>query len=159
MKNLIYICFAGLIFFSAYDDNNNTAKQLNEKAEMPSTFKFDTLGLKVMATSINKKAGTMSTLYANPLALKNTISGAKNQEAGEVLTLITWKQQEDIHWFGARIPGDLLSAELIKTTGKADNVITAYKKYEGKELTAIQDTTHQQDRINYIFAQQPSVMP
>jgi hypothetical protein len=33
--------------------------------------------------------------------------------------LVTWQQREDPHWFGARIPGQPLSAEFVEVgTGK-----------------------------------------
>lgn len=159
MRKLLYICFAGIFLFSACTDNIKNVHLLNDKAALPSAFKLDTLGLKTMSSFINKKLGTMSILYANPLALKNAIIGLKEHQAGEVFTLITWKQQDDDHWFGGKIPGYLLSAEVIKTTSTGNSIFINYKKYNGRNLVADQDTMHQQDRIKYIFDQQPSVMP
>ena len=97
----------------------------------------------------------MSTLYANTLALQNTIKGLKIHVPGESFVLVTWKRQADDHWFGANIPGELQSLELVNTTGTA----VSYKKYEGKGLTLNIDTTGSKQRVSYILAQQPSVMP
>jgi hypothetical protein len=157
MKKLLYICFAALIMLSACINNENNSRLINDKAALPAG--FDTLGLKVMSSFINKKLGTMATLYANPLALKNAVTGLKIHEPGEVFTLVTWKQQDDDHWFGAKIPGDLLFAEVISINGDGNGTIINYKKYTGKSLAAVQDTLHQHDRIKYIFDQQPAVMP
>ena len=159
MRKILYIYFAGTILFSACTDNIKNVQLLNDKAALPSAFKLDTMGLKVMSSFINKKLGTMSILYANPLALKNAVIGSEDHQAGEVFALITWKQQDDENWFGGKIPGYLLSAEVIKTTSTGNRTFINYKKYDGKNLVASQDTLHQQDRIKYIFDQQPSVMP
>jgi len=97
----------------------------------------------------------MSTLYANPPGLQNAIKGAKETVPGEAFALITWKRQADDHWFGANIPGEIQSLELVNTTGAA----VSYKKYEGKALTASADTLNRQERISYILSRKPSVMP
>jgi hypothetical protein len=160
MKRSIHMLLAGIaILSSACGHKTNSADLINKKASLPPSFQFEALGLKVMSSSINKKRGTMSTLYANELGLKNAIAGLKNHMAGEVFALVTWKQQEDDHWFGAKIPGDLSSVELVKTTAIVNHTVISYKKFEGKDLVANPDTLHQQDRIKYIFEQQPSVMP
>jgi cytochrome c2 len=59
---------------------------------------FDDSHLKMMASFINRKSGTMSVLYAK----------------GNTQTLVTWKQQSDENWFGAKVPGKLQSMKLIK---------------------------------------------
>ncbi len=101
----------------------------------------------------------MSTLYGNPLALKSALSGSGEHQVGEVFALVTWKQQPDEHWFGAKIPGDLQSVEVVKALVENQHTVIRYKRYEGKQLTANTDTVYQQDRINYIFDMKPSVMP
>jgi hypothetical protein len=158
MRNLFYILFVGSLILSACNSNGNV-QLVNDKAALPAAFQFDTLGLKVMASFINKKSGTMSTLYANPLALNNAIRGDKDHRAGEVFALVTWSQQADDHWFGAKIPGDLQCIELVKTTNGAKGNSISYNRYIGKSIIADKDTLNRQDRIKYIFDQQPSVMP
>lgn len=155
MKNLTYLVLAAFCFLLyACGDNSSNTELTNTKASLPASFKFSAAGLKVITTFINKKQSTMSTLYGNPLALKTAVAGT-NTVAGEVLALVTWKQQADVHWFGANIPGDLQSVEMIKTAPAAID----YKRYEGKSLTLNPDTLHQAERIKYIFDQKPSVMP
>jgi hypothetical protein len=154
---LLYISLAVItLMLSACNNPKPSEELLNKKAAIPASFHFDRAGLKVITSSINKKNKTMSTLYGNELALKTAISGSTEYPAGENLTLISWKQQDDDRWFGARIPGDLESIEVVKTS--ASNVVD-YQKYEGQRLVINPDTTHRQERIKYIFAQKPSVMP
>ncbi len=159
MKNLTYLILAGFcLMLYACGDNTSNVELTNTKASLPASFNFSAAGLKVITTFINKKQGTMSTLYGNPLALKTAISGT-NTVAGEVLALVTWKQQADVHWFGANIPGNLQSVEMIKTNSNGALAPIDYKRYEGKTLTLNADTMHQAERIRFIFNQKPSVMP
>ena len=157
MKSL-YILFVVFILASFACNNRKPSEELlNKKASIPASFKFDR-SLKVITSSFNRKNKTMSTLYGNDLALQTAIAGNISYPAGENFTLVTWKQQEDDRWFGARIPGDLLSVEVIKTTG-AGHAAISYQKFEGNDLSITSDTLHQQERIKYILAQKPSIMP
>jgi len=158
---ITYILFTASVFTLAACNNRKPAEELlNKKAAIPTSFNFSKAGLKVITSSINKKEQTMSTLYGNELALKTAISGSTNYPPGENLTLVTWKQQDDDRWFGAKIPGDLLSVEVIKTINSGTGEITAnYQRFKGKKLVADTDTAHQQERISYIFSRKPSVMP
>jgi hypothetical protein len=159
MRNIIYILFGGLFILSSCQSGSESIELFNERAKLPETFKFDTLGLKVMSSFFNKKSGTMSTLYANPFALSNALDGDKSHRAGEVFALVTWKQKADGNYFGADIPGDLQSVEIIKSAIAAKNAPVSYKKYTGKNLDPAPDIPHQKERITYIFSQRPSVMP
>jgi hypothetical protein len=161
MKKSTCLFLAGVaVMFSACANHTNTTELVNTKASLPSSFDFDKMGLKVMTSFINKKQATMATLYANEPALRSAITGHKVIADGEVLALITWKQQPDGHWFGANIPGELQSVELLKTTNPVGkNTIVNYQKFEGKNLVLSQDTLQNQARIKYLLDQQPAVMP
>lgn len=152
---------AGIVVtLSACDGNKvKNAGELNTKASLPASLNFTSLGYEVITSSINKKLGTMSTLYGNKLALTTAIAGTNDVKAGEEFALITWKQQNDDRWFGAKIPGDLQSVETIKTVENGTLVTVNYKCFDGKALAPHTDTLKNAERIKYIFAQQPSVMP
>jgi hypothetical protein len=160
MKNATTIILAAFcLLIGACSNNTNSSGNINTKASFPDSFKFSPAGLKVINSSINKKHGTMSTLYGNPLALKKAMGFNKEVVAGEEFTLVTWQQQPDAHWFGANIPGDLQSVEVLKTTSNGGTVAINYHQYEGKNLVLNTDTLHQGERIKYIFDQRPSLMP
>jgi hypothetical protein len=159
MRNIIYILFGSMFILLSCQSRSENNHLFNENAKLPEAFMFDTLKLKVMSSFINEKSGTMSTLYANPFALSNALKNDRSHKAGEVFALVTWRQQADNHWFGANIPGDLQSIELIKTTVAAESTVINYKKYTGKYLDPAPDTLHRGRRIAYIFNQRPSVMP
>jgi hypothetical protein len=160
MKILHILPIAIIFILSACSNSKPSEELLNKKAAISASFRFDRSGLKVITSSFNKKNKTMSALYGNELALKTAVSGITDHSAGENLTLVTWKQQEDDRWFGARIPGDLESVEVVKTANSTSGgTVVNYQKFEGHELAINPDTLHQQERIKYIFAQKPSVMP
>lgn len=102
----------------------------------------------------------MSTLYSNDIAFHNALAGTKTPTPGDVFALITWKQQPDDNWYGANIPGDLQSVEIVKTTTANNGAVNInYQRFQGKDLAIDADTLHQQERISFILNQQPSVTP
>jgi hypothetical protein len=145
--------FAGLLALSACSQNKVPAGQLNEAASLPSSFDFSKLGLRVLASSVNRRQATTATLYGNNLARQAA-------QPGEVLALLTWQQRADPNWFGARIPGALQSLELLRTRNAgAGQLAVNYQCFTGKNLTLRADTVHQHERITYLLAQKPAVLP
>jgi len=140
-------------------NNADLPGNINTTASFPDSVQFSPADLKVITSFINRKLGTTSTLYGNPLALQAAIGYNKNLTGGELFTLVTWKQQPDKHWFGANIPGDLQSVEVLKTKSTGTTVLTDYQRYEGKTLVLHSDTTNKNERIKLILDQRPSVMP
>jgi len=158
--NTKYIVLPALILALAGCSNHDQSKLINKEASLPSSFQFNKMGLKVINSSINKKKETMSTLYGNDLALQSFKSNTPHT-SGEVLALVTWKQKEDEHWFGAKIPGPLLAVELVKTanSGETTNPEIGYERFEGSSLTLNKDTTGRSKSIAIIFNQKPSILP
>jgi hypothetical protein len=59
---------------------------------------------RVITSWIDPKSSTMSTLYGNDQAVDYARTNADQKYPdGALLTLVTWKQMADDHWFGARI--------------------------------------------------------
>jgi hypothetical protein len=81
----------------------------------PLSLKEDPLKWKVITTLIDKKNKTMSTLYGNDIAFQyaRRPNGTAYPEHAE-LAMVTWNQQADDHWFGANIPAQIKSIELVK---------------------------------------------
>jgi len=65
-----------------------------------------------LTVSVDRRAGTTSTLFGNPEAVKDVRNGQQYEE-NAALKLVTWRQREDPHWFGGRIPGEVLSEEVV----------------------------------------------
>ena len=74
-------------------------------------------------------AGTTSTLFGNDAAVRAARAGAAYPK-GAVLGLVTWREREDPHWFGARIPGDPVAVEFVEVGG-ADRVFVGRPWREG----------------------------
>jgi hypothetical protein len=154
------IALAGLLALSACSQTQVPAGQLNEAASLPPSFAFSKLGLRVLSTFVHRRQATTATLYGNDLARQAALGGTGAAQPGEVLALLTWRQQADPNWFGARIPGALQSLELLRTSpGAAGQPVVSYQCFMGKDLTLKADTLHQQERIAYLLAQKPAVLP
>jgi hypothetical protein len=154
------IALGALLALSACSQNQVPAGQLNEAASLPTAFNFSKLGLRVLTSVINQRQGTTATLYGNDRARQAARLGAGGAQPGQVLALLTWRQQPDPNWFGARIPGALQSLELLRTrAGTAGRPVLSYQCFVGKALTLKADTLHQQARIAYLLAQKPAVLP
>jgi Cytochrome P460/Haem-binding domain len=116
----------------------------------------------VISSSIRRQDGTMSTLYGNQIA----VHFARTQEMGQYpegsrLTMVTWKQKEDDHWFGARIPGPV---QIVETVFVSDSGGKLYPLYERKDMNSTgaftaRVTADTKLRTSYILGQHPSIMP
>jgi hypothetical protein len=111
---------------------------------------------KVITSFVYTRAGTMSTLYGNDLAVQRARSG-QTYPAGAVVSLVTWSQRDDPHWFGGRIPKGLESVEVVRFG--ADGV-PVYSRFEGVVLTkraVAADVAGR--RMQYIVGKKASVIP
>lgn len=122
---------------------------------MPTKLPFDPLSWKVITTMIDKKTQTMSTLYGNDLAVQYARHNeGSNYPPGAALSLVTWKQQADDHWFGANIPATMQSVELVKfPVGAGHDMAATYELSEGHRAD-----NNASERISYITSQKASVL-
>jgi len=74
---------------------------------------------------------------------------------------VTWHQQDDGNWFGAKMPAETKSMELVTVSSSGDGDASyVYRSYEGSPLKAVATSQGQADeRIAYIRAQRAAVMP
>jgi hypothetical protein len=154
------IALGALLALSACSQPKVPAGQRNAAASLPAAFDFSKMGLRVLSTFVNCRQATTATLYGNDLARQAALGAPGATQPGEVLALITWRQQPDPNWFGARIPGALQSLELLRTgNAGAGRSAVRYQCFVGKNLVLKADTLHQQARIAYLLAQKPAVLP
>jgi Haem-binding domain/Cytochrome P460 len=118
---------------------------------------------KVIASSIDQTRGTMSTLYGNNEAVEYARAHADDQyPRGSELMLATWKQKEDDHWFGARIPSE---RQIIEKVHVRDSVsgkrYFEYERYAGSSWGKIngQNLEEVEARKKFMLKQRASVMP
>jgi hypothetical protein len=156
MLKMITLFFAAILVMTGCDDPKTRGECLNTTAALPALFKRSKQPLKVVTSSINKKLGTMATLYGNESALLASRTGLSGTRPNEIFELVTWQQKADEHWFGAKIPGNLKSLEYVTIdAGKS----IRYQKYNGANLIPANDTLNVAIRLAYIFKLKASIMP
>ena len=135
----------------------------NTDAGLSGDLPFNPLQWQVITSEINPAASTMSTLYGNDPAVKYARSHSLHDyPAGSVLALVTWGQKEDQRWFGANIPGKVVSVEFVSLESTPDKKpVASFQRYEGSPLqkSAALDDLAANTRAAYILAQRPAVMP
>ncbi|TDO23288.1 hypothetical protein [Pedobacter duraquae] len=123
-------------------------QSLNIKAAVPKAFSWNPEGFRVINTAFNRKAHTTSTLYGKYLPGKET------------RILLTWQQEEDSHWLGARIPGKFLSAERLEIQKPASGVTdTSYFRFQEGNSAVYKSAGTDKERIQYISTLQPAITP
>jgi hypothetical protein len=98
--------------------NPRVETKLNQDAALVGDLPSNPLQGRVITSWINKRDATMSTLYGNDVAVRYARTSAERMyPAGSVLSVVTWSQQEDPRWFGAKIPQKVESVEFVAVTG------------------------------------------
>jgi len=134
----------------------DTLALYDQAASLPDSVGRYPLTGRVIATFVNTREGTMSSLYGNDPAVTSARKG-QAYPAGAAIALVTWSQRDDPHWFGGRIPKGLVSVESLNF-GPAGT--PGYVCYEGTSLTkkmASADVVAR--RVQYITGQKASVLP
>ena len=85
----------------------------NVQARVGAGLPYPVMDWKAITSVVDRGAETTSTLFGNDAAVAAARAG-EAYPAGAVLGLVTWKQREDPHWFGARIPGQVVSVEFVE---------------------------------------------
>lgn len=158
MKTQYYLLAIFSIFlFAGCDQTTAPADLINKKASLPNTFSISDLHQRVISSFYNARDSSNSVLYgdlgAETILQKNDPSASRAFS----LTLVTWRQQEDPHWFGARIPGDLISVERLTKSNMSNRI--SYQKLTGKQLITVKDTVGNAGRIRFLLSQQPLIQP
>jgi len=138
-------------------------KAYNEEASITEKLPFNPLEWRVVTSSLNRQESTMATLYGNDLAVRHARTDPQQPyPQGSTLSLVTWLQQDDEHWFGGRIPGQIKSIEFVTVDTDANQAPSyLYESYEGASLKKLpaDEASIINARIQYILNQRASVMP
>jgi len=104
----IAYCLSAVLCLSVLgcsSENPRVVTRLNEDASQMGELTSNPLQGKVITSWIDKQHSTMSTLFGNDVAVRYARSNPQHDyPAGSVLSVVTWKQQEDPRWFGGNIP-------------------------------------------------------
>lgn len=97
------------------------ADLLNAEALPSDDFPQHPLEWRVITLFVDRRAATLSTVYGNAVAVEHARAGSPGPyPPGAALARVTWSEREDPYWFGARIPGRVLSTRLISVGGTVD---------------------------------------
>jgi hypothetical protein len=112
----------------------------NLQAAVPAGLPYPVMEWKAITTVVDRGSGTTGTLFGNDAAVSAARAGVA-YPAGAVLGLVTWQQREDPHWFGARIPGSVVSVEFVEVgslTVDREFVGTPWREAAGTSAAEIQ---------------------
>jgi hypothetical protein len=162
-RTLPLLGLAALLCATGCDHRRTPAESdiLNPQAALPASLRANALDGRVITSSVDRAQHTMSTLTGNDIAVDSARAATAYPE-GALLTLATWYQRDDPHWFGARIPGTPKTVETVSITRTADGQLTpTYLLFAGNPLVAVSptDPTEAAARRDAILAERPSPMP
>lgn len=152
-KFLIIIAVVLLVSCNMKNKNN-----VNEKASVSALDELpeNPLLLSPITFSIDPNQSTMSTLYANQVALLHAKTKANSAyPTGAVLYEVTWKQKADSLWYGANIPSQIIRVERIQFTGDSSPKYELYAGHPLKKIAFVPQTK----RINFILAERMVFIP
>ena len=136
---------------------------LNKSAALHGNLPSNPLQERVITSWIDQQNRTMSTLFGNDIAVQYArTSHQQDYPSGSTLSLVTWTQQEDPRWFGARIPAKVKSVEYVMVkTGPNHRASYTYESYEGSPLkkTLAQQGSTPTPQAAYLLSQRAAVMP
>ena len=137
------------------------ATTLNDKAALTGDLPEDPLNWRVITCDANPHEATMSTLFGNDTAVQYARANTEgNYPAGSLLSLVTWRQQEDIRWFGAMMPAQAASVEFVDVRPVQSRLTAFYRVWEGFPLRESSRSTIVADqRTTYLLSLRAAVMP
>jgi hypothetical protein len=156
--------FAALLTLSLWGCNATSAviPAINQSASLTGQLPWNPLQGRVITSLMDNRASTMSTLYGNDFAVRFARSGGRDYPPGSVLSLVTWTEQEDDRWYGAKIPAQVKSVEFVSVSAGPNNQAAySYERYEGSPMTrtSAADGRTPAVRAAYLLSLRASVMP
>jgi hypothetical protein len=156
MRSLVLTAVAFAALTGCNDSPKPAPAATNEQAALTGSLPYNPLAWRVVTTWTNPRNGTMSTLYGNDLAVDYARSHAdRAYPTGAVLAVVTWKEREDPHWFGGKIPSAPQAVEFVTISGQRPG----YRRFEGSPLTEAASTNQDAERVEDVLSQRAAVMP
>lgn len=127
----------------------------NDEAKIGAGLPYPVMDWRALTTSVDRGGMTTSTLFGNDVAVAAARGGAASYPVGAVLGLVTWRQREDAHWFGGRIPDAPVSVEFVEF---GSGPLPVYRHFAGAPLSEQADSGSPA-RLAAIEAIKPVVLP
>ena len=140
MKMRVIACAMVLVVCGCSGKKIADADLYNVQAAVGAGLPYPVMEWKAITSVVDRGQKTTATLFGNDAAVAAARAGVA-YPAGAVLGLVTWKEREDPHWFGARIPGAVVSVEFV-VVGGADRLFVGTPWREvagtsGKEIVGM----------------------
>ena len=136
--------------------------EINATASLTGSLPADPLSWRVITSSSDPAAHTMSTLFGNDAAIAYARSNsAHDYPSGAQIALVSWTQREDPRWYGANIPSTVQSVEFVTVSAATNGTPSySYEKYEGQPLQKVApDSIADLQRTSFLISQRSSVFP
>jgi hypothetical protein len=162
-RAFLFAMIFGLTVSGCSQDNRGLSATLNQSASLSGELPANPLKWKVITSGVSTTDSTMFTLYGNDIAVQCARTDSQhNYPNGSAISLVTWTQQEDGRWFGAKIPNQVKSVEFVSVGAATDGRPSySYQKFEGTPLkrTSVQDERAQADRAAELLSRRAAMMP
>jgi mono/diheme cytochrome c family protein len=135
----------------------------NHAAALPVSLPYQPLAWSAITMYVDPKTRTIATLCGNDAAMqavmaRNDVQSAPAYSAGAVLALVTWRQRDDPHWFGARIPDVPESVEFVQVT--AAGPVATYRRFAGADFVEDHPSNATKaQRTNFMVGLAPARLP
>ena len=141
MKMRVMVCVLMLMVCGCGRKKIADADLYNVQAGVGAGLPYPVMEWKAITAVVDRAQDTTATLFGNDAAVSAARAGVA-YPAGAVLGLVTWRQREDPHWFGARIPGEVVSVEFVEVGSGKDRefVGTPWREVagtSGKEIVGM----------------------
>jgi hypothetical protein len=163
LNGLVFGIVFALGVFGCGGEKPKVFASLNRTASLLGELPANPLEWRVITSSASRNDSTMSTLYGNDVAIQYARTNSDHKYPnGSALSLVTWAQQEDGRWFGAKIPATVKSVEFVLVSTAADGHLSySYQKFQGTPLkqSSAQEYLVPRDRAAELLSERAAVMP
>jgi hypothetical protein len=135
---------------------------VNNAAALPASLPYRPSDWRAITMYVDPRSRTMAMLYGNDKAMESakggSTGGAKGvaYPSGAILALVTWKQRDDPHWFGGRMPDAPLAVEFVGVEGQT----SSYRRFTGGSLDEVHPTeTMAAQRTSFVLGLIPAQLP
>ena len=145
------------------EDNPRLSATLNRSACLVGELPANPLQWRMITSGVGTADSTMFTIYGNDVAIQYARTRSdRHFSNGSAVAMVTWTQQEDGRWFGAKIPYHVKSVEFVFVAATADGRLSySYQKFEGTPLkqTSLREEKIPSDRAAELLSRRAAVMP
>ena len=132
---------------------------ISGSAALNGSLPVNPLQWRVITPVIDKQNSTIGTFYGNDVAVQHARTNPNlDYPVGSIVCLVTWEEQDDAHWFGAKIPAQPKSVEYASVTaGQGNEKTIVLESYSGSPLSKV--SASDRSRAAYLLSLRAAVMP